>query len=114
VTADLPALLAAATPGPWRTSTDWSEYDGLESGEANWIMPHGAYSSVAADNELMALAPLLAQACLDAETALNGMVWLDNNRHNYGDPMWLDFFDAAMIDVHSALVSLRAATGNSE
>jgi hypothetical protein len=76
---DLRALLAAATPGPWRVEDDWSDYGGVDRGPegSSWIDPHGAYSSERADNELMALAPDLARLVLEAEEAMRAIVEID-------------------------------------
>jgi multidrug resistance efflux pump len=43
------------------------------------------------------------KALEQAEKALGGLVWLDNNRHNYGSKKWLQFFDAAVKDARAAL-----------
>ena len=37
------------------------------------------------------------------ERAVSGFMWIDDNRHNYGTPLWLEFFDAAMMDARVAM-----------
>lgn len=39
---------------------------------------------------------LLVKAC-------GSILWLNNNRHNYGSELWLKFFDAAVEDAKRAL-----------
>jgi hypothetical protein len=56
---------------------------------------------IAAFDPPTALALLSAPERLRA--ALNGFVWLDNNRHNYGTDAWLGWFDAAVTDARAAL-----------
>jgi hypothetical protein len=87
---NLAGLLARTTPGPWKTNDDWETYGGADRGESNWIQPHGAYSDKPADNELMAAAPLLAQALIDAGEALAVI----SPERLEALATWIDFVDA--------------------
>lgn len=59
-----------ATPGPWKVDHD----DMGAMGSHGWVSPHGAYSDMrVGDNELMALAPVLAVLVADMAEALEGV-----------------------------------------
>jgi hypothetical protein len=105
VTADLSALLAAATPGPWEV---------VRVGDSlfvNEVCEVGPYDSPRSNEDaaLIALAPVLAQACLHAEAHLLKIVSTDPSGPHGGETaVWMRGKAA------DALASLRAATGNSE
>lgn len=49
-----------------------------------------------------------AEAQVDALTkALNGVLWMDNNRANYGGQKWFDFFESVVEDARDALAAGR-------
>jgi hypothetical protein len=101
-------LLSKATPGPWRTNEDWNEYGGLEPGEGNWVWPHGAYSNNPVDNELMALAPVLAQAAVACDRYINWhKEWVVPTEE-------IPDQNVALKVARDALLSLRAAAGGEQ
>jgi hypothetical protein len=59
---NLAGLLARTTPGPWKHEED--------SEEGGWVAPHGAFAGNEPDTSLIAAAPVLAQALIDAGDAL--------------------------------------------
>lgn len=105
MTADLSALLAAATPGPW--FNDHGKVGRTASGRGIGEMDHTD------DGELAARAPVLAQACLDAETALAEFV--DECGVVFADPrvgyVEIQINVGSIERGRAALALLRAATG---
>jgi hypothetical protein len=113
MTADLSALLAAATPGPWTVERD---DDIAGSGDViswpwriRWVCDFANEEASEADAALIALAPVLAQACLDAETALKEIVVVVDEADSAAEGA-----NAAHAIARAALTSLRAATGGSK
>lgn len=116
VTADLSSLLAVRTPGDWKV-VQWSERDESRvvverpDGGIVFHTDGGIVSEEEANIALAALAPVLAQACLDAETALA-------EARDYiaeDDPGEMDtagYHSSLMDRLDCALASLRAATGS--
>jgi hypothetical protein len=119
VTADLSALLAKATPGPWEAEK--APLPGVSSKAGGVCVTianlWASQEQENADKALIALAPVLAQACLDAETALATILGHDKHLNAVWQlgpgQSWREWHEAKN-EARAALASLRAATGNSE
>lgn len=50
----------------------------------------------------------------ELEAVANGVIWLDNNIHNYGSDAWRDYFKAVLRDARRAMAGEQNTGSRSE